>query len=304
MHKPVLVVMAAGMGSRYGGLKQIDPVGPHGQAIMDYSLFDARRAGFSRAIFVISPAMEADFPSGLRERIGDAMQIDCVVQRLGDLPDGFAVPQGRVKPWGTGQAVLACRHALNAPFAVINADDYYGPTAFQTVYRFLEGLGEGDTHHYAMVGYDLMKTLSKQGYVARGICKTDHNGHLVEIHERTHIVWSSDGALYTDDQSAYHRLPDDAIASMNLWGFSAEFLGELDARFSRFLSGALASNPQKAEYFLPEVVGQLLEEGLARADVLPCDERWYGVTYREDRPVVERAVRRMTEAGLYPEKLW
>lgn len=304
MQEPILVVMAAGMGSRYGGLKQVDPVGPNGQTIMDYSLFDAKRAGFSRVIFVISPSMEADFPSDIEERVGGAMQIQCAVQHLTDLPEGFSVPEGRQKPWGTGHAVRACRAYVDAPFAAINADDYYGPRGLSTIYDFLTDANGADAGHYAMVGYALKNTLSAQGHVARGICKTDENGELVEIHERTHVVSSSDGPLYMEDTEAYYRLPEDAIASMNLWGFPASFMDTLEERFSGFLSSEAKQNPLKAEYFLPEVVGAQLREAGVRVKVLPCDERWYGVTYREDRPVVERAIRRMTEKGLYPEKLW
>lgn len=302
MTNPVLVVMAAGMGSRYGGLKQLDPVGPNGQAIMDYSLYDAMRAGFTRAVFVISEAMEADFPEAIRARVKGALDVRCAVQRVGDIPAPYALPQGRVKPWGTGHAVLSCRGMVDAPFAVINADDYYGPSGFQAVYDFLrrtEGTGQ-----YAMVGYELMKTLSKTGHVARGICEVSENGQLVEIRERTHIIDSSDGALFTEDEQCYRRLPRDAVASMNLWGFTPDFLQALQDGFADFLEDALQHNPEKGEYFLPEVVGRLLRQGRAQVDVLPCSERWYGVTYREDKPVVETAIQQMTEAEMYPARLW
>ena len=303
MRKPTLVVMAAGMGSRYGGLKQIRPVGRYGQAIMDYSLYDARRAGFEEVVFIISPAMERDFLADIRERVGSDVGIRCAVQGLGDVPAGYAVPPGREKPWGTGHAVLASRGLIDGPFAAINADDFYGPSAFAAVYDFLTEATPSDRREYAMVGYDLPKTLSESGYVARGICKMDHHRKLVEIHERTHIISTCDGALYTEDGQLYHRLPDDAVASMNLWGFTKDFMGELECRFKCFLDDAATKNPLKAEYFLPEVVGAMLRENAVEVRVLPCAERWYGVTYREDVPAVTRAIERMTKEGMYPERL-
>lgn len=304
MCEPILVVMAAGMGSRYGGLKQVEPVGPNGQTLMDYSLYDARRAGFTRVVFVISQAMEADFPAMIADRIGGALDVRCAVQRLDDVPDGFRVPEGREKPWGTAHAVRACRALLDAPFAAVNADDYYGPQAFQTIYDFLKTAQMVTPRHYAMVGYELPKTLSMEGHVARGICQTDENGFLVAIRERTHVVWSSDGPLYMDGDETYHRLPADASASMNLWGFSADFSGELDKRFAAFLETIMPGNPLRAEYFLPEVVGAMLREKTATVSVLPSSERWFGVTYREDRPIVMEAIQGRTREGLYPEKLW
>ena len=304
MQKPVLVVMAAGLGSRYGGLKQVQPVGAYGQAIMDYSLYDAKRAGFEEAIFVISSAMAKDFPADLEERIGKHFPVRCAVQELTNLPCGYAVPEGREKPWGTGHAVLACRGMIDAPFAAINADDFYGFNGFRAVYDFLTTERSGSKRQYAMVGYELQKTLSESGYVARGICQTDARGYLVEIHERTHIISTQEGALYTEDGQSYHKLPEDAVASMNLWGFTQDFMGELESRFTGFLDRAMEGNPLKAEYFLPEVVGAMLREGLADVSVLPCAERWYGVTYRTELPAVQEAVRQMTEEGKYPERLW
>jgi len=304
MQKPVLVVMAAGLGSRYGGLKQVQPVGAYGQAIMDYSLYDAKRAGFEEAIFVISSAMAKDFPADLQERIGKHFPVRCAVQELTDLPCGYAVPEGREKPWGTGHAVLACRGMIDAPFAAINADDFYGFNGFRAVYDFLTTERSGSKRQYAMVGYELQKTLSESGYVARGICQTDARGYLVEIRERTHIISTQEGALYTEDGQGYHKLPEDAVASMNLWGFTQDFMGELESRFTGFLDRAMEENPLKAEYFLPEVVGAMLREGLADVSVLPCAERWYGVTYRTELPAVQEAVRQMTEEGKYPERLW
>lgn len=305
MKQPTLVVMAAGMGSRYGGLKQVDPVGPGGQIIMEYSLFDAKRAGFERVVFVISAAMEKDFPSSIREKVGDALQMDFVVQHLTDIPEGYQLPEGRTKPWGTAHAIRACRNVVDAPFAAINADDYYGSHAFDAMYKFLSNVkDDAKPSEYVMVGYELINTLSMEGSVARGICETDHNGHLVAIKERTHVVWSSDGALYMDADELYRKLPEGALASLNLWGFTPDFLGELDSRFARFLDSEVKENPLKAEFYLPEAVGQMLREGEARATVLPNSDRWYGVTYKNDRPIVQEAILRMTKEGLYPEKLW
>lgn len=302
MDKPVLVVMAAGMGSRYGGLKQVDPVGPNKQTLMEYSLYDAKRAGFEQVCFVISEAMEADFPRQIQEKMGGAIEARYAVQRLGDVPEGLCIPEGREKPWGTAHAVRACRGVFRAPFAAINADDYYGPGGMQAIYTFLAERARSGRH--AMVGYELVKTLSMEGHVARGICQTDARGKLVRIRERTHVVWSSDGPLYREEEDCYHRLPDDAVASMNLWGFAPDFMDELDRRFTSFLKDEVPENPMRAEYFLPEVVGQLLREGRTEVDVLPCTERWYGMTYKSDRPIVEAAIARMTSEGLYPQKLW
>lgn len=303
MQQPILVVMAAGMGSRYGGLKQVDPIGPNGQAIMDYSLYDAKRAGFERAVFVISPAMEAEYPEALEARLGAHMQVRCAVQRPDDLPPGYAMPPGRSKPWGTGHAVRAARALIDAPFAVINADDYYGISAYESIYTFLRSV-KGLRGEYAMVGYRLSNALSSRGYVSRGICQTDADGFLTTIVERTHIIATTDGPLYTEDGERYYRLSDDAIASMNIWGFTPDILEGLDRGFASFLAHEVPENPLKAEYYLPGVVDMMLHEKAARVRVLPTDERWYGVTYREDRPEVEEAIRKMTREGRYPEKLW
>lgn len=304
MEKPILVVMAAGMGSRYGGLKQIDPIAAHGQLLMDYSLYDARLAGFEEALFIISPGMAEGFPEEIGARLGNHMKVRCAVQDIRDMPEGFAVPEGRVKPWGTAHAVRACRNAVNAPFCVVNADDYYGRSAFAAMYGFLAKEKPASPREYAMVGYILENTLSEQGYVARGVCEADENGHLVGIRERTHIIKSCDGPLCTEDGELYYRLPADAVVSMNLWGFTPDFLGELDTRFARFLAETVPTNPVKAEFFLPDVVGGMLREGAVRVRVLASADRWYGVTYQNDKPIVAEALRGMTARGLYPERLW
>lgn len=304
MKKPVLVVMAAGMGSRYGGLKQLVPVGENNQAIMDYSLYDAKRAGFERAVFVISEAMAKDFPADITARVNGAMDIQCVVQRVEDIPAGFSLPEGRTKPWGTAHAIRTCRGHIDAPFVAINADDYYGPHAFQAIFDFLNGRETTTPRQYAMVGYEILKTLSDDGSVARGICRMDENRHLVEIHERIHIIPSVDGPLYMDENECYHKLPVDATVSMNIWGFTADFLQEVDRRFATFLAEEMPANPLKAEYLLPEIVGQMVDAQTAKVSVLASTERWYGMTYRSELPIVKAAIEEKTKAGLYPEKLW
>ena len=287
MKKPVLAVMAAGMGSRYGGLKQIDPVGGHGQLIIDYSIFDARRAGFETVVFIIKHEIEASFKQAIGNRLSKVMDVRYAYQQLDDLPDGYTVPAGREKPWGTSHAILAARSVIDGPFAVINADDYYG------------------VYEYAMVGYKLENTVTENGHVARGVCETDADGYLASVTERTHIEKTAAGARYTEDGGAtWHELPGSTIVSMNMWGFTHSFLPEAEARFAAFLDDALKTNPLKGEYFLPSVVSQLVGEGKARVKVLHSADKWYGVTYKDDKPVVVAAIAEKTAAGLYPENLW
>lgn len=305
MKEPILVIMAAGMGSRYGGLKQMDPVGPDGEAILDYSLFDARRAGFKRAIILIKHEIEEDFMRLVGNRLAGQMdEVRFAFQQLDKLPAGFQVPQGRVKPWGTGHAVLCCRELIDAPFAVINADDYYGVDCFRLAYETLCGLKDDEKARYIMVGYQLRNTLTDNGHVSRGVCTVDGNDFLTDIHERTHIIKTVDGALYTEDEQTYHKLPEDALVSMNLWGFTPGILDALAEDFAAFLSEQVPSNPLKAEIYLPAVVSRLLQEGKATVRVLPSPDKWYGVTYQADKPVVKAALLRMAEEGLYPRPLW
>ena len=306
MNKPVLVVMAAGMGSRYGGLKQIDPVGSHGQMIIDYSIYDARRAGFETVVFVIKHQIEDTFKAAIGERLSKVIDVKYAYQELDDLPAGYAVPAGRVKPWGTCHAVLAARKVVDGPFAVINSDDYYGPQAFREIYQYLESHpDQPGCYEYAMVGYRLGNTVTEHGSVARGVCAEDENHYLKEVVERTRIEKDGDNARFTeDDGQTWTPLSGDTIVSMNLWGFSRSFLTEAEARLPAFLDKTLAENPEKGEFYLPSVVTQLLEEGKARVKVLRSADKWYGVTYREDKPVVVAAVQAMTQAGLYPDDLW
>lgn len=306
MKEPVLVVMAAGMGSRYGGLKQIDPVDAEGHIIMDFSIYDAVKAGFRKVVFIIKKENESDFRAVIGDRLSRYVDVEYVYQNLNALPDGYAVPEGREKPWGTGHAVLSCFGTVDGPMAVINADDYYGSHAFQMAYDFLTKTGdEPGRYHYMMVGYQVENTLTEYGHVARGVCVTDERGYLVRVDERTHIERRGSGAAYTEDGGeTWVDIPAGSTVSMNMWGFSASILEELRARFETFLEKNLEKNPLKCEYFLPFVVSELLEEGKADVKVMRSLDRWYGVTYREDKPVVEDAVRRLKREGVYPERLW
>lgn len=300
--KPVLVVMAAGMGSRYGGEKQLDPVGSHGQLILDYSLFDARRAGFEEAVFILKPDMEQAFEQNVRGRIAGALKTSCVFQRTDALPEGFDVPAGRVKPWGTAHAVLCAREAVQGPFAVINADDFYGAHAFEAIFQFLQaGRPAGE---YAMVSYLLKNTVSDAGSVARGVCEV-RDGFLTGITERVRIERKGQSIAFSEDGGLnWSPLAQDTPVSMNLWGFGADFMQALAGGFPSFLREALQSNPLKAEYFLPGVVEKMLDSGQANVRVLESPDKWYGMTYREDKKTVVAAIAAMTDAGTYPDKLW
>ncbi|MDD6515998.1 MULTISPECIES: nucleotidyltransferase family protein [Lachnospiraceae] len=305
MKKPVLVIMAAGMGSRYGGLKQIDPVDEQGHIIMDFSIFDAKRAGFEKVVFIIKKENEADFKEAVGNRMAEQMEVAYVYQDLHNIPEGFEVPEGRVKPWGTAHAVLSAIDEIDGPFAVINADDYYGRDAFQVIYDYLATHEDDDKYRYTMVGYKLENTVTDNGHVARGVCDTNEAGELVRITERTRIEKRNGGIAYSEDDGAsWTELPGDTLVSMNMWGFTRSILDEIKAGFPAFLEKGLVSNPMKCEYFLPAVVSTLLEEGRATVAVLASADKWYGVTYKEDKPVVVQAIKKMKAEGRYPEKLW
>ena len=306
--KPVLVVMAAGMGSRYGGLKQIDPVGSCGEAILDFSLFDAHEAGFKTAVIIIKEAIKADFMETVGKRLESCpMEIRYAYQELDKLPEGYTVPEGRTKPWGTSHAVLCARNEIDgAPFAVINADDYYGKSAYKVMYDFLENNADGEKYCYCMVGYELGKTVTDNGSVARGVCETDDNGYLTAVTERTKIEKYEGGIHFTEDDGAtWTDVPAETPVSMNMWGYTPSFLAEVEARFPAFLDATLSGNSAKAEFFLPSTVSQLLNENKATVKVLASADKWYGVTYAADKPVVVAALKEMTEQGMYPaEGLW
>ena len=303
--KPVLVVMAAGMGSRYGGLKQIDPVGSQGEAILDFSLFDAHEAGFETAVIIIKEAIREDFMSTVGKRLEKCpMEIRYAYQELDKLPAGYTVPEGRTKPWGTCQAVLCAKDVIgDAPFAVINADDYYGKSAYKVIYDALCAAQDGEKYDYCMVGYLLGNTVTDNGSVARGICQTE-NGLLTQIVERTKIEKYEGGIHFTEDGENWTDVTADTIVSMNMWGFTPSFLKELDARFPGFLDTLAVKNPEKAEYFLPLAVEDLLRENKATVKVLQSPDKWYGVTYAADKPQVVAALKEKTAAGLYPDGLW
>lgn len=301
--KPVLVVMAAGMGSRYGGLKQIDPVGSQGEAILDYSIYDAHQAGFETVVIIIKEAIRKDFMETVGKRLKKApVEIRYAYQELDKLPAGITIPEGRTKPWGTSHAVLCAREQIDgAPFAVINADDYYGKAAFQVIFDALSASTE--PNGYCMVGYELGKTVTENGSVARGVCQTDDKGYLTEVIERTSIETYEGGIRYQEN-GEYTDLPADTTVSMNMWGFMPGFLDEIDARFGAFLKDAIPNNPLKCEYFLPLPVSQLIKEGKATVKVLTSPDRWFGVTYAADKPVVVAALKAMTDEGKYPDGLW
>ena len=305
MKKPVLVIMAAGMGSRYGGLKQIDPVDNEGHIIMDFSIYDAKRAGFEKVVFIIKKAIEKEFKAGIGDRISQYMDVEYVYQELDTLPEGFEVPEGRVKPFGTGHAILSCKDVVDGPFAVINADDYYGVHAFQEIYNYLTENEDDEKYHYAMVGYILSNTLTENGYVSRGICEMDKDAFLTGITERTHIEQRDMGVQFTeDDGNTWEDIAADSIVSMNMFGFTASMLKELECRFPEFLEKGLKENPMKCEYFLPSVVSDLIEEDKADVKVLRSEDRWYGITYKEDKEAVVSAVQKLKDTGVYPQHLW
>lgn len=305
MDKPVLVVMAAGMGSRYGGLKQMDPMDDAGHVILDFSVYDAMLAGFEKVIFIIKRENEEVFRECIGDRIAKRMQVTYAYQDLDALPEGYTVPEGRQKPFGTGHAVLCCKDQVNGPFAVINADDFYGRRAFQMIYDYLSSpKEENGRYQYVMVGYIMENTLTENGHVARGVCRIDENGHLVEIHERTRIERHGDKTEYTEDEGAsWVKIPEGSIASMNMWGFEQNLMDELEQRFPAFLEENLSENPLKCEFFLPSAVQQLMEEQKAEVAVLKSEDRWYGVTYKEDKETVMKAIADFKANGIYPEQL-
>lgn len=303
--KPALVIMAAGMGSRYGGLKQIDPVDREGNIIMDFSIYDAKKAGFGQVVFIIKRENERAFRHAIGDRIGRHMDVSYVYQELTFLPQGWQPPKDRVKPFGTGHAVLCCKDVVDGPFAVINADDHYGSQAFECLYRYLTSHVDDDKYRYCMVGYILGNTLTENGHVARGVCRTDEDGYLLDIEEKTHIEKRGSGAAYTEDGGrTWDEISPDSIVSMNMWGFSQSIFKELEARFPIFLEKGFREDPLKCEFFLPTVVGELVDEDKATVEVLRSTDQWHGVTYKEDRTAVVEAIQKLKEEGRYPQSLW
>lgn len=306
MKEPILVIMAAGMGSRYGGLKQMDPVGSAGELIIDFSLYDAYLAGFKEVICVIKKELEADFKELIENKAAKHLNVRYAFQDLNDLPEGYSVPEGREKPWGTCHAVLSCRDMIDGPFAVINADDYYGAGAFQSVYEYLSNTKDDEKYRYCMAGYQVENTLTENGTVARGVCHTSEDGFLLDIVERTKIKWMDDKTIaYTeDDGSTWNDILKGTPVSMNFWGFSRSMIDEMQRRFPTFLDKALVENPLKGEYFLPLAVDELLKEGVATVKVLKSQDKWYGVTYKEDKQMVVDSLQALKDKGFYPEKIW
>ncbi len=303
MSKPTIVILAAGMGSRYGGLKQVDGVGPCNETIMDYSLFDAQRAGFGKVIFVIRKEIEADFRKAFTNKLEGKVDFDFAYQELDVLPPGYALPPDRVKPWGTGHAVMITSSLVKGPFAVINADDFYGQHAYTLMADFLSGSAPDTLRPmYAMAGYYLNNTLSDYGYVSRGICQTNESGLLMEIAERTRIRQDHHQIVYQDEKGNLLPLPAGSVVSMNFWGFTADFFNHLNQLFPDFLEKH--PGDLKSEFYLSTAVNDLISSGKASVKVLPTTATWFGVTYKEDKPLVMEKIRSLIGAGVYPEKLW
>lgn len=302
MNEPVLVILAAGMGSRFGGLKQIAPIDEQGHNIIDFSIFDAKRAGFKKIIFIIKKEIEEDFKAGVGNRVSKFIEVDYVYQELTELPQGYKIPEGRIKPWGTGHAILCCKELVDAPFVVINADDFYGADAFKVMYDYLKV--DREESDFSMVGYILENTLTDNGHVSRGVCTTK-NDLLETITERTRIEKRDDHGEFTeDDGKTWTALPKGSIVSMNMFGFSTMIFKVLEENFSEFYNNCIENNPLKGEYLIPSIVDQMLKDGKCKVNVLKSDDKWYGVTYKEDKPMVEKAIKQLKTDGLYPIELW
>ena len=299
--KPILVIMAAGLGSRFGGLKQITPVDDNGHLLIDYSIFDAIQAGFGRVICIIKPELEKDFDECITRRLNGKVDVRYAYQTIDHLPQGYSVPEGRTKPWGTAHAVLCAKDLIDAPFCVINADDFYGRSAFESIASFLSE--QADETHHAMVGYRVENTLTENGSVARGVCEVDENGMLTGVTERTSIVPCEGGAMFTENGNETF-VPAGTHVSMNMWGFHPSLLQEIDSRFAPWLDTHVPANPLKCEYFLPLIPNLLISEGKASVRVLPTQEKWYGVTYANDLPRLKEALEALRQSGMYPEQLW
>ena len=304
MKKPVLVIMAAGMGSRYGGLKQIDPIDKEGHIIMDFSIYDAKRAGFEKVVFIIKKENETDFKEAVGKRIEKVMDVAYVYQELTNIPDGFEIPKDRVKPWGTAHAVLSAIDEIDGPFAVINADDYYGRHAFQTIYDYLTTHEDDDKYRYTMVAYRLKNTVTDNGHVARGICGLNASNELVSVTERTRIEKRNNGIEYSeDDGQTWNEIDPDTLVSMNMWAAYPDFIDYLEQGFKEFLSN-IDDDPMKKEYLLPIIVNGMLEEKSVQVKILETNDRWFGVTYKEDKEAVQNSFKELIEKGVYPENLW
>ena len=302
MSGPTLIIMAAGIGSRYGGLKQLDPVGPHAETVLEYSVFDALRAGFSRTVFVVRKEMHDAFRERVGKQLEEHIETVYVFQELDRLPKGFSVPEEREKPWGTGHAIWCCKDVVSTSFAVINADDFYGPSSYKVLCDWLMQADSRSPREYAMVGYLLKNTLSPHGHVSRGVCRVGEDRDLIEVVEHTHIQLMDDEIMTRGSDGGVKKLSGDVVVSLNFWGFTPALFDQLEEGLVRFL--AERGNEARAEYFLPELVSERIQASDARVTILPTSEKWFGVTYREDKPVLQQAVKDMIRRGLYPEKLW
>jgi dTDP-glucose pyrophosphorylase len=302
MNKPVLVVLAAGIGSRYGGLKQMDPLGRHGEAIIEYSVFDAIEAGFEDVIFIINHKIEKDFKEVIGQRVEPYIRVQYAFQELEDIPESIKITKDRVKPFGTAHALYAARHLIKGPFAIINADDYYGKEAYMKLFDFLSDTTNDETD-YAMVGYQLKNTVTENGYVSRGICNLDTDENLKNVVERIHIEKRAKDIAYLKDE-VWTTLPEETIVSMNMWGLKPSLIEEIEGSIVDFLKEAIKVNPLKGEFYLPYVVDQMVQKNKANVKVLKTNEKWYGVTYQEDKAMVVEAINQMIDEGKYPEKLW
>ena len=305
VEKPVLVILAAGIGMRYGGLKQIEPVGENGELIIDYSIYDAIKAGFEKVVFIITKAIRDDFMEVIGDRISRYIATDYAYQDLNYLPKGYVLPEGRIKPWGTAQALLTIKPIVNGPFAVINADDFYGASAYRVIYDWLShSRGNDGKKHFAMVGYRIENTVSDHGSVTRGICEAKA-GYLTSIVERTFIEKHGTGARFSEDDGVtWSEIPAGTLVSMNFWGFAEGIMDELTEMFPGFLRGILRENPLKGEFFLPLAVEKLIDDGKADFRVIMSEDKWHGVTYKDDRKAVAAAVQFLKDEGIYPESLW
>lgn len=301
MNKPTLLILAAGIGSRYGGLKQLDKVGPGGEAIIDYSIYDAIQAGFGKVVFVIRKSIEADFKEFIGNKLDGKIEVEYVFQELDKLPKGVNMNPERKKPYGTGHAVLMAKDVINENFAVINADDFYGREAYQTIAEYFKELNT-ESNDNCMVGYNLKNTLSDHGYVSRGQCTSDEEGYLIDVVERTHIEKKGDQIFFQNEDGKEIELDENTLVSMNFWGFTPKHFEQLEKRFISFIKEN--NDNIKSEFYIPFVVNQLIEEGVGKTKVLESDAEWFGVTYQEDRPVVVESIRKLITAGKYPERLW
>lgn len=299
--KPILLIMAAGVGSRYGGLKQIDKIGPNGEVLLELSVHDAIKAGFEKIVFILREEIEEEFKSLIGNKLEKYAEIKYAIQKINNLPDGYTVPTDRTKPWGTGQAILCAKDVVDAPFVAINSDDFYGQEAFKKIYKFLTT--NTDENMYGMIGYKLCNTLSENGHVARGICKVK-DGYLEEVIERTKIIKKGESAFYTEDDVNWSELEYDSTVSMNMWAFNNNIFKELEDQFKTFLDTEVIENPKKSEYFIPSVVSSLLANNKIKVKVMESNEKWYGVTYQEDKYIVREAIENMIKEGVYNKNIW